>query len=189
VPDDADVDALQQSLGQAVRDRRTTLGFTITELGALSGLSRPFISQVERGLARPSMRSLTSLATALGTTAHMLMALPEDAAVGVVRREAPDNVRVAHGDGLARGLVRGSRAMLPVEFRAGPTEFEEYYVHDGEEFIYVFQGEFEMDVEDSGIYKLGDGDTLYYAGGLRHRWRVTSEGPMCMLLVQHNPSH
>jgi len=188
VPDYADVDALLRSLGQSVRDRRTTLGFTITELGALSGLSRPFISQVERGLARPSMRSLTSLATALGTTAHMLMALPEDAAVGVVRRDAPDNVRVEHGGGLARGLVRGNRAMLPVEFRSGPSEFEEYYVHDGEEFMYVFRGEFEMDVEDSGIYQLGEGDTLYYAGGLRHRWRVTSGGPMCMLLVQHNPS-
>jgi transcriptional regulator with XRE-family HTH domain len=188
VPDAADVDALLRSLGQSVRDRRTTLGFTITELAAVSGLSRPFISQVERGLARPSMRSLTSLATALGTTAHMLMTLPEDAQVGLVRREAPDNLRVTHGDGLARGLVRGSRAMLPVEFRSGPREFEEYYLHSGEEFMYVFQGRFEMDIEDSGIYELAEGDTLYYAGGLRHRWRVVSEGPICMLLVQHSPS-
>jgi transcriptional regulator with XRE-family HTH domain len=188
VADDTDVDALLQSLGQSVRDRRTTLGFTITELATVSGLSRPFISQVERGLARPSMRSLTSLATALGTTAHMLMALPEEAAVGLVRGEAPDNLRVGHGDGLARGLVRGGRAMLPVEFRSGPREFEEYYLHSGEEFMYVFEGRFEMDVEDSGIYQLGEGDTLYYAGGVRHRWRVLSDGPVCMLLVQHNPS-
>jgi transcriptional regulator with XRE-family HTH domain len=181
-----DVDHLLKSLGESLRRRRKALDFTITELAAMSGLSRPFVSQVERGLARPSMRSLTSLATALGTTAHMLMALPEDTPVTLVRRDTPENLTVDHGNGQARGLFRGTRSMLPVEYRSGPREFEEYYVHRGEEFMYVVHGQFEMDIEDQGVFKLADGDTLYYAGGVRHRWRSLTDEPFCMLLVQQS---
>ncbi|MGF7236312.1 MAG: helix-turn-helix domain-containing protein [Frankia sp.] len=53
-------------------------------------MSRSFVSQVERGLARPSMRSLSKLADALGTTAHLLMALPEG-------RSCSGTARFRHG--------------------------------------------------------------------------------------------
>jgi transcriptional regulator with XRE-family HTH domain len=179
-----DVDQLSEALGESIRHRRNALGFTITELAAMSGLSRPFVSQVERGVARPSMRSLTSLATALGTTAYMLMALPEDAPVTLVRRDSPDTLSIGHSGGQARGLFRGSRTMLPVEYRSGPHEFEEYFIHRGEEFMYIVKGEFEVDLEDHGVYRLVEGDTLYYSGGVRHRWRALTHGDFRMLLVQ-----
>jgi transcriptional regulator with XRE-family HTH domain len=177
-------DELLLAMGESIRSRRRTLGINITELASLSGLSRPFVSQVERGLARPSMRSLTALATALNTTAHGLMALPDEAPVTLIRRDAPNSLGIGHSDGQARGLFRERRTMLPVEYRSGPREFEEYYIHRGEEFMYVVSGEFEMDLDDHGIQKLGPGDTLFYSGGVRHRWRSLAEGPFCMLLVQ-----
>jgi transcriptional regulator with XRE-family HTH domain len=179
-----DIDDLLRAMGESISSRRRALRLTITELAGMSGLSRPFVSQVERGLARPSMRSLTSIANALGTTAHMLMALPEDAAVTLVRREAPNNLGIGHNDGNARVLFRGKRSMLPVEYRSGPREFEEYYLHPGEEFMYVVEGEFEMDLGEHGIHKMGPGDTLFYASGVPHRWRALSDRPFCMLLVQ-----
>ncbi|HEX4247424.1 MAG TPA: XRE family transcriptional regulator [Pseudonocardia sp.] len=179
-----DVDELLQAMGDTIRSRRRFLGLNITELAALSGLSRPFVSQVERGRARPSMRSLTSLANALGTTAHGLMALPDEAPVTLIRRDAPHSLGIEHSGGQARGLFRERRSMLPVEYRSGPREFEEYYVHRGEEFMYVVAGAFEMDLEEHGIQKLEPGDTLFYSGGVRHRWRALDEGPFCMLLVQ-----
>ena len=107
-----------------------------------------------------------------------LMALPEDARVGLVRREAPDNLRVTHGDGLARGLVRGSRAMLPVEFRSGPREFEEYYLHSGEEFMYVLEGQLEVTTyaEEKKVTEiLRPGDSCYIDASVPHLSHV---GPL-----------
>lgn len=179
-----DTDELLLMMGESIRGRRRSLGLNITELAGLSGLSRPFVSQVERGLARPSMRSLTALANALGTTAHGLMALPDEAPVTLIRRESPSSLGITHSDGQARGLFRERRSMLPVEYRSGPREFEEYYVHRGEEFMYVILGEFEMDLDEHGIHKLSPGDTLFYSGGVRHRWRALTDSPFCMLLVQ-----
>jgi transcriptional regulator with XRE-family HTH domain len=56
-------------LGSAIRARRHQRGMTLVEVAASAGLSHPFLSQLERGLARPSMRSLTAIAATLDTTA------------------------------------------------------------------------------------------------------------------------
>src|SRR5258705_13241721 len=64
-------------LGGAIRARRRQLGMTLEEDAASAGLSHPFLSQLERGLAPPSMRSLTAIAATLGPTAQALMAVSE----------------------------------------------------------------------------------------------------------------
>lgn len=173
-----------QRLGQTIRQRRRDLGLTLVDVAGRAGLSHPFLSQVERGLARPSMRSLTALASALQTTAQALLALPETAPVSVVRDAAPLPVLDIAG-GTVRSLVRGERAMLPLEFTGAPRAFEEYYVHDGEEFLYVVDGTIEVDVEGE-LSQLCASDSLYYEGGLRHRWRQVDTGPVRVILVQHN---
>ncbi|MGF7236315.1 MAG: helix-turn-helix domain-containing protein [Frankia sp.] len=175
----------QAALGAAIRVRRLARGLTLKDVAALTGLSHPFLSKIERGLAQPSMRSLTMLADALGTTAHTLMALDEPSSVGLLRHNAT-SVAVEHAGGVARALVRGRWPFLPVEFRSGPREFEEYYLHEGGEMTYVAEGSCEMDVEGHGVYRLGPGDSLFYGGGIRHRWRQVSDGPIRMLLIQEN---
>jgi transcriptional regulator with XRE-family HTH domain len=53
-------------IGAAIRDRRKRLGMTLRELAVACGLSVPFLSQVERNQALPSLVSLTAIAGALG---------------------------------------------------------------------------------------------------------------------------
>jgi transcriptional regulator with XRE-family HTH domain len=171
-------------LGEAIRQRRHDLGLTLVDVAGRAGLSHPFLSQVERGLAQPSMRSLTALATALNTTAQALLSLPGSAPVSVVRERGPQPTVPSPG-GTVRSLVRGERAMLPLEFVGAPREFEEYYVHNGEEFLYVVEGEIQVDV-DGELSVLTAGDSVYYEGGLRHRWRQVGHGAVRVILVQHN---
>ena len=57
-----------ERLGRSIRLARRGRGLTLVELAALAGLSHPFISQVERGVARPSMLSLERISRALGTS-------------------------------------------------------------------------------------------------------------------------
>src|SRR5579859_1415694 len=117
-------------VGGAMRARRRLLGMTLVEVAASAGLSHPFLSQLERGLARPSMRSLAAIAATLGTTAQALMAEselpvtpdkgPDTEPVSFVRRMADEVPPVDSPGGSVRPLVRGERAMLPVEYIGAP---------------------------------------------------------------------
>jgi transcriptional regulator with XRE-family HTH domain len=178
-------------LGSAIRARRHLLGLTLVDVATQAGLSHPFLSQLERGLARPSMRSLTAIARVLNTTAQALMAaselpvVPASETVSIVRNPADAIPPVDSPGGVVRTLVRGERAMLPVEYTGAPRAFDEYYRHDGEEFVYVVSGQIEMDIE--GELHLADaGDSVYYAGGLRHRWRSCGDKEVRLVVVQQN---
>jgi mannose-6-phosphate isomerase-like protein (cupin superfamily)/DNA-binding XRE family transcriptional regulator len=181
-------------LGGAIRARRRQLGMTLVEVAAAAGLSHPFLSQLERGLARPSMRSLTAIAATLGTTAQALMAeaelpaadaVPPVEPVSMVRSGSHAGPVVDSPGGLVRALVRGERAMLPVEYIGAPREFDEYIRHDGEEFVYVARGTIEVDIEGE-LHVASAGDSVYYAGGLAHRWRTLSDEEVHLVVVQQN---
>src|SRR3954466_16270495 len=75
-------------VGAAVRRRRRTLQLTLAVVAERSGLSVPFLSQVENDRARPSQTSLEKVADALRTTAVELLAAADPAcSVDVVRAE------------------------------------------------------------------------------------------------------
>jgi quercetin dioxygenase-like cupin family protein len=137
------------------------------------------------------MRSLTAIAQVLNTTAQALMAASEQPAVpasepvSIVRNPAEAILPVDSPGGAVRTLVRGERAMLPVEYTGAPRAFDEYYRHDGEEFVYVVHGLIEVDIEGE-LHAAGAGDSVYYAGGLRHRWRSVSDEEVRLVVVQQN---
>jgi quercetin dioxygenase-like cupin family protein len=177
-------------LGKAIRAQRHLLGLTLVDVATDAGLSHPFLSQLERGLARPSMRSLTAIAATLGTSAQALMAaaelpaVPAAEPVSVVR--GPDaRPPVDSPGGTVRTLVRGERAMLPVEYTGAPGTFDEYICHDGDEFVYVVRGVIELDIEGE-LYRAAAGDSVYYTGGLQHRWRRIGEADVQLVVVQQN---
>ncbi|CAO5155791.1 putative transcriptional regulator [Frankia sp. AiPs1] len=180
-------------LGGAVRAQRRALGLTLVEVAGRAGLSHPFLSQLERGLARPSMRSLTAIASALSTSAQALMAAAEEIplpdvapATGSVSVVRHDTTAVSSPGGSVRTLVRGERAMLPSEYLGAPPTFREYFRHDGEEFVYVVAGRIEVDL-DGSRHQLAAGESVYYAGGVRHRWRALDDGePVRLVVVQQN---
>ncbi len=71
-----DADRLLSGLGRRVRALRTAHGSTLRDLASRAGLSERFLVQVEAGGANISVRKLSSLARALGTTPSELLAGP-----------------------------------------------------------------------------------------------------------------
>jgi XRE family aerobic/anaerobic benzoate catabolism transcriptional regulator len=69
-------DALLDHLGHAVRRLRAEQGYTLKDLAARSGLSARFLVQVESGEGNISVRNLSLLAEALGSTPGALLAPP-----------------------------------------------------------------------------------------------------------------
>ncbi|MFF7750316.1 helix-turn-helix domain-containing protein [Streptomyces sp. NPDC007971] len=158
-------------VGAAVRRRRRALELTLAVVAERSGLSVPFLSQVENDRARPSRTSLEKLADALRTTAVELLAAADPAcSVDVVRADL-----TAEGEGdctpRTRSLVRGHHQLHASEF-TGDHEAGREFQHRNDELMYVAEGAVEIEAEGRA-YRLGRGDTLYLTGGVRHRWRAT----------------
>jgi transcriptional regulator with XRE-family HTH domain len=57
--------SLQQKLGKKIKTLRNDAGLSQEKLGELTGLDRTYISDIERGIRNPSLKSLQKLANAL----------------------------------------------------------------------------------------------------------------------------
>ncbi|MER7924537.1 MULTISPECIES: XRE family transcriptional regulator [unclassified Streptomyces] len=154
-------------VGAAVRRRRRALSLTLAAVAERSGLSVPFLSQVENERARPSRSSLEKVADALRTTAVELLAAADPAcSVDVVRAEEPEPAEPR-----MRSLVRGHHQLHASEF-TGDHDAGREFQHRNDELMYVADGAVEIEAEGRA-YRLVRGDTMYLTGGVRHRWRAT----------------
>ncbi|MDQ1710512.1 MAG: hypothetical protein QOG49_1897 [Frankiaceae bacterium] len=61
-----------RDLGQYIREQRAGADMSIRELARLAGVSNPYLSQIERGLRRPSADILRQIAKALEISAEAL---------------------------------------------------------------------------------------------------------------------
>ena len=64
----------QRLLGDFIRAQRQMANLSLRQLSALTEVSNPYLSQIERGLHEPSLRVLTSIANALNVSAETLLA-------------------------------------------------------------------------------------------------------------------
>ncbi|MGW1883622.1 helix-turn-helix domain-containing protein [Streptomyces sp. NPDC001970] len=166
-------------VGSAVRRRRKALDLTLAAVAERSGLSVPFLSQIENERARPSTRSLQRVAEALETTAAELLAAADSArVVDVVRADDSTGSGTA---GRVRSLVRGHHQLHAVEY-TGEQDADREYQHRNDELMYVADGAAEVEAEGRA-YRLEKGDTLYLSGGVRHRWRATRPGTRLLVVA------
>jgi len=61
-----------QDLGEFIRQQREIANVSVRRLAELAGVSNPYLSQIERGLRRPSAEILQQLAKALKISAETL---------------------------------------------------------------------------------------------------------------------
>ena len=78
-----------ESLGDYVKQQRVAAHLSLRQLADLAGVSNPYLSQIERGLRRPSAQVLQQLAKALRISAEQLyvragIVSPDDAVGGSV---------------------------------------------------------------------------------------------------------
>jgi len=66
------VGSLSNQLGDYLREQRTASRLTLRQLAEQVGVSNPYLSQIERGLRRPSAEVLQQLAKALRISAEQL---------------------------------------------------------------------------------------------------------------------
>jgi transcriptional regulator with XRE-family HTH domain len=154
---------------------RQLKGVTLEELATKTGLTKSYLSKVERGISVPSIAAALKLADAFGVGVGELFgvnAQVEDYAVVRKNQRKPfsrDGDRAGYYyEAIAPGLTPGqfeAFVMHPPRKEApGLAGFE----HNGQEMIFVLKGGIEVFFPHASV-KLSGGDSIVFTGRLPHR--------------------
>jgi len=181
---DLDKEDLAKSIGRTIRSVRQDRGMTLKDFGNKTGLSGPFLSQLENGRAMPSIVTLHKAADALGTSAQALLAGDDSEPISVVRSGDGRTFEFGDGGAVVRFLMRPSHRMEVTLTVAQPGfQQAEYMEHVGDDMVYVLDGQIEIEVSGYGTEVVGPGDAIGYPSSIPHRWSVVGDEPARFLFV------
>jgi transcriptional regulator with XRE-family HTH domain len=179
-------------LPHRLRTLRRQQSLSLEQLGERTGLTKSYLSKLERGLSEPSISTVLRLAEAYGVGVSQLVGGGD----GAAQDEVVSLVRVADREVLQRrGLgneyhyesLAGRRKVKAMEpfLVHPPREFPDasaVFPHPGEEFLLVLKGAIEVRVGERE-FRLDTGDSLYFDSELPHRMRTVSRGAAEVLVV------
>ncbi|WP_460303595.1 helix-turn-helix domain-containing protein [Actinocorallia aurea] len=182
---------LNARIGAAVRRLREEAGLSMREPTRRSGVSQPFLSQIESGASAPSMITTYRLAEALGVLPGALLPAPDIARVSVTRAGEGRLIPVAARADAAVGralLMRPDTRLEIIEYVVRPGEYlEEWFQLKGDMGLYVVSGALDVEIEGAGVHRLGPRDLLAQDARLRHRWFLVGDEPAHVLLAIAHP--
>ena len=167
-------------VGAKIKGLRETQNLTLEEIAERSGLSVEQIQSIENDVNLPSLGPLIKIARALGVRLGTFM--DDNDALGPIvcrakDREKDSSISFSNGATDARKHMeyhplaqqKAGRHMEPFVIDINPEENPNFQLsdHEGEEFIYVMEGEVEL-VYGKETYHLTEGDTIYYDSIVKH---------------------
>lgn len=175
-------------LGPKIRSLRQRLALTLDETATRAGISAPFLSQIERGRARPSLATLVAIARVLGVEVQYLLDAPREERF-VARGDhltffgfADAGKRFAR---LTQVTAGGRMEALLVRIPAG-RKLDDITARAGEQFWYVLSGTVALTLEGK-TYVFREGDSAHYDSTDAHRWENTG-GQEALLMWVGTPN-
>ena len=167
-------------VGSKIKGIRESKNISIEEVSERSGLSTEQINSIETDQNLPSLGPFIKIARALGVRLGTF--LDDSDALGPIvcraaDREKDSSISFSNGASDARKHMeyhplaqqKAGRHMEPFVIDINPEENPDFQLsaHEGEEFIYVMQGEVEI-VYGKETYNLKEGDSIFYDSIVNH---------------------
>lgn len=163
--------------GAVLRERREALGISLRAFARQCDLSPAHVSKVERGLASPSLATLSRMLEELGLDPELLFAPEAD--------DTPREPHVTRGadvlnlaaevgspEGSIVRVLAHARQGSVIEALGGPDYFLAPTIAPRDSVVCVLAGSVEVTVEGERI-ALGAGDSVVIPAMSRHAVRVT----------------
>lgn len=171
----------EPQLGPVIRKRRKQMGMTLQALSDGSGVSVGYLSQVERDNATPTLGTLAQIADALevGLNYFIAAASPAD---GLTRAAERPRFALANSSVTYEALTAdfAGSEMSSYVLHIPPGYVSETVSHEGEEIIYILDGEIEQTLAGQ-TFRMGPGDSLHYNGATPHGWSNPTDQPARIL--------
>ena len=186
-----------EDFGKKIKDIRDRQNMSIEELSERSGVSVDVLKAMEDGEVIPSLTPLTKMARALGVRLGTFLDDTPELGPVVTRngktenslyfsgREDVTNATNLEFHSLGAGKIDRNMDpfMIDIQYEAGDHEVS---THEGEEFIYVLEGEIEV-VYGKNSYVIGVGDSIFYDSAVPHHLHANSENGAKILAVLYTP--
>lgn len=177
-------------MGQRIREARQAQGLSLRAVGDLAGVSQSFLSQVERGVASPSVSTLIRIADAIERPVASLLG-GSDPSVRVVR--ANDRRQLSHPRRwwVDEFLTPPAARRLQVNLTMIEPGFEGDGPHtheSDEELVVVLEGVMTIDVAGDH-FVLDEGDALLLDPRLPHTFTNPGTARARVMWIMTPPSY
>ena len=179
-------------VGEKIRKVREKKKMSLSDLAEKTGYSSAILSQIENHLLSPSLGTLIQISHALEVPLSELFGEKRGHSYTIVRKDERKLIsRFASKEGVNYGYTyeslgydKKNRRMEPfiVTLEPATVKHAKLSSHSGEEFIYVLEGEMEVELRDLKD-TLFPGDSIYYDSTLPHRVACVGETPAKILAV------
>lgn len=168
-----------QRLGETIRLMRQRAGLSIQEVAKKTGLSTGMISQVERALATPSVRTLRLLSIALDVPISYFF--EEHAAISparyIVRKNDRRLLRLTASGVVKEALTpaeKGEIEFYELTLNPGGSSGTDFVQHTGEKAGYVLSGRLRLWL-DHEAHVLEAGDSFRFPSTVPHMFDNPSQ--------------
>ena len=172
-------------VGKTIHKIRTTKKISYDTLANETGFAIDYIKQIESGKVTPPVGALLSISRALEIDSGQLLKEEEDRKVDRVKAYTKRTRNYAY-----TSLTPGAENKHIKAFRVTVGSQQQHegvgYQHEGEEFVYVLQGQVEVQVGEH-VNKLKAGDSLHFNSNIRHQMRNPGDTPTEMIVVVYSP--
>ena len=188
---------LEEHISLNIQQLRKKAKIDLQNLADRTGLTKSYLSKIERKIQSPSFSTMSKIALALGVDTTSLLTERaeslEDVRISFTRRG--ERKVITPLDHLAEGSFHGityeaiahnkpGKNMNPLVMTI-PPEGAPIFRHEGEEFIYILEGRHEFTYGDQ-TYLMEEGDSVYIDAAVPHTGKGLDGKPSKILLVMFN---
>ncbi|MDB5414189.1 MAG: family transcriptional regulator [Rubritepida sp.] len=181
-------------LGQRLRQLRVERGLTLVELSRRCEVAISTLSKIENGQVSPVYGTLRKIAVGLRIAFERLVAQPQSSSDGECRaltlQGQTSDFSTGRYDYQMHAGSLASKAMLPIimtiRARSAPVEAD-MSSHEGEEFLFLLEGQVEIYLEREDPVRLRPGESLYINSRQRHGFVSVGVGDARLLTVTYDP--
>jgi transcriptional regulator with XRE-family HTH domain len=180
----------KETLGDRVRRAREERGLTLQDLSSRTGISAETIERVEANKMIPPLGELIKLGKAVEMKMGYFISPGTEKPITVVRAHSRPMIS-RHGQAHREQYgyfyeslapAKANRLMEPFLVTLIPSSGESFSQHDGQEFIFVLEGEVATRVGEQKEI-LGPGDAVYYDSSFPHLVKCSGAKPAKILAV------
>ena len=176
-------------IGENLRELRAQKGLSLRDLAAETGLSATLLSQLERGLSEPSLKTLRALSTVFGTESSALFASPSPSLLHISK--PGERSRIISPAGLIQyerlTPNNGQLEVLRGSLEPGSWSSEEPWGHEAVECVYVDRGTLTVEV-DGQLHTVHSGEAITLSSRQPHRYGNTGEAPVVFIVSATPPT-
>jgi transcriptional regulator with XRE-family HTH domain len=188
---------IEITVGEKIKQIREMKKVSLEELASRSGMDITLVQKIEQEKHVPSLAPLIKIARALGVRLGTFLDDSDSYGPVVVRSgEYQKGARFTSQTSEARehlnffslAFDKAGRNMEPFIVEIEPGQQSDYMLssHEGEEFIYVLEGEIEINYGKE-VYRLAKGDSIYLDSIVLHNVHAGNNHSAKILAVVYAP--